>query len=204
MKNLNKNRYSSQIEKYLNNSYIEKRMEEIDILKGLFDEKILDVINLFAKHPEKQFYLSEISKMSNVNVSSTFRIVQKLIDNEVIKSTTIGKVKIYQFGSGERARALWNLLKKSSEKDPLYVYIDKIKAEPKLKKIILDSKEVRGAKLILIAETIPIPNTEKPIEEVKKQFNYTIQIVCMSSSQYESLKLFKNFDLGKKLIWERK
>lgn len=179
-------------------------MGELEVLKGLFDDKILSIINLFAKHPEKQFYLSEISKMSGVNVSSTFRIISKLIENEVIKDTLIGKVRIYQFGSGEKAMALWNLLKKSSEKDPLCLYIEKIKLEPKLRKIILDSKGIKEAKLILIAETVPIRNIEKFAEEIQKQFNFKINAVCMSSSQFESLKLFKNFDLEKKLIWERK
>ena len=67
---------------------------EPNVLAGLLDEKLTRVISLFLKNPEKRFYLSEVARKSDVNTATTFRILNKLIKEGIVKDTIVGKARI--------------------------------------------------------------------------------------------------------------
>ena len=58
----------------------------MEILKDLFDEKILEIINLFLDNPEKRFSLTDVSGLAKVNIATTFRILNKLTGKKFIKT----------------------------------------------------------------------------------------------------------------------
>ena len=84
----------------------------IDVLAGLLDEKLIKIISLFMKYPDKQFSLSEVSQKSGVTTATTFRILNKLVKQNLIGATIIGKSRIYRLSRGERASLLAKFLKK--------------------------------------------------------------------------------------------
>jgi len=172
----------------------------MEILKDLFDEKIIAIINLFIKNPGKRYTLTDIANLTKVNVATTFRILNKMVSKGFLKTSLIGKVKIYQLERNEKTTALLKILKKET---PLQKFIDDISVHPRIKKIILESKEEKSAKLLMIGDFLPSEKINKLCEKIKEKDHYNITFVELSENQYLKLRDFKNYNLDQKIIWER-
>ena len=61
----------------------------------LIDRKIIRVLSALAAKKE-HFHIQKLSSSSKVPLSSTFRIVNKLVRLGLVEITTIGKFKIYR------------------------------------------------------------------------------------------------------------
>jgi DNA-binding transcriptional regulator YhcF (GntR family) len=175
----------------------------MEILKDLFDEKIISIVMLFVENPEKKFFLTDIANQTKVNLTTTFRILQKLSEKGFIKTTALGKARFYQLEKNEKTHALSQFIKKDSS-DPVQKFIDNISEHPRVKKIILDSKKNDSAKLIIIGDFLPQEKLNKACDEVKSLYKFKISYVEISENQYEKLKNFENYNLEKKIIWKRK
>lgn len=173
----------------------------MEILKDLFDEKIIRIINSLLDNPEKQYSLTEVSRLSRVNVATTSRILNKLIEKKFIKSTVVGKIRIYQLERNQKTFALTKLLKKDAT--PLQIFINKISEHPRIKKVILETKLQNEAKLLLVGDFLPREKINKLCDKIKKENNFKIQFVEISENQYKNLKDFKTYDMENKVIWER-
>jgi len=162
----------------------------IDVLTGLLDEKVVRIISLFARYPEKRFYLSEVSKLSKVNAASTFRVLNKLVKEEIVSATIIGKVRVYQMSRSERAKSLSQFLKLDSveEKDPLNLFSKKVGTFPHINKIILDSKTSNSAKLIIVDDFSSKERIERVCEEIYEKHKFRISFVELKPGQFEGLR----------------
>ena len=190
------------METFLNNENLFSLMENLNILKDLFDEKVIGIMNIFINNPEKQFYLSELSKLSRINISTTFRILNKLSEQGFLKMVVIGKVKMYQMDGNEKTRALVNFLKKGKE-DPLDIFIEKIKTNPRVKIIIQESKTPNEAKILIVGDYLSKEKLQKTAEEIKEKYNFRISFAEIFESQFNDLKNFHNYGFEKKIIWKR-
>jgi hypothetical protein len=177
-------------------------MENLSILKGLFDEKIISILNLFIENPYKQHYLSEISSLSKINVSTTFRVLNKLTTQGFLKVTLVGKVKMYQLEKSDKAHALVKFLKKDKE-GPLELFIERVKTDPKVKLIILESNSSSEAKLLIVGDSISKEKVQKIADELKDKNNFKISFVELFENQFNELKNFSNYDLNSKIVWKR-
>lgn len=174
----------------------------MDILKDLFDEKIIEVINLFLENPEKRYCLTDVSNLTKVNVATTFRILNKLAAKQFIRTIIVGKVRIYQLERNEKTMALSKFLKK--ENNPLQRFTEELSSHPRIKKIILESKEANNAKLLIVGDFLPTEKINKTCEKIKEEFNFKISFVEISENQYRGLRNFDNYNLDRKIIWEKK
>ncbi|MBR9706413.1 helix-turn-helix domain-containing protein [Candidatus Pacearchaeota archaeon] len=174
----------------------------MEVLKDLFDEKILEIINLFMENPEKRYFLSDVANITKINVTTTFRILNKLVSKGFLRATIVGKVRIYQLEKNEKTRELIKILKK--EGSALDRFVTEVSTHPRIKKIILESKDKNHAKLILVGDFLPQSKINKTIEDIKSKENFVITFVEINENQYEGLRSFKNYNLEKKVIWQRK
>ncbi|OGJ21312.1 hypothetical protein A3K73_05665 [Candidatus Pacearchaeota archaeon RBG_13_36_9] len=174
----------------------------MEILKDLFDEKIVRIINLFMENPEKNYFLTDVANLAKVNITTTFRILNKLSEKGFLKTKIIGKVRFYQLDQNEKTKELMNLLKKDG--DPLQKFIETIASHPRSKKIILESKEGNAAKLLVVGDFLPQEKINKLVQEIKDKYNFRINYVEISEAQYIKLREFKNYNLEQKIIWQRK
>ncbi len=173
------------------------------VLAGLLDDKLIKVISLFMKHPSKKFYLSEISKLSGVNTATTFRILKKLIKEDLINMDVIGKVRIYQLGKGERVRSLSGMLKeKAPAKDILSEFCEKVGKLPRVKLILLDSRTHDGARLIIVGELSSRERIDLIVREFEKR-KFVVSYVELRTMQYEGLKGSRTFDMNKKVLFRK-
>jgi hypothetical protein len=176
-------------------------MKETDILRGLFDEKIIGVLNVFLENQEDRFSLSQISSLAKVNITTTLRILDRLIRQDLIELSVIGKSKFYRFKRSEKTLALNKILKKEGE---ISEFIEGIKQFPKIKKVILESKTSHSAKMLIVGNVLPAEGIESLVEHIKAKFGFKIQFVGISEKQYEDMDKIGLYELGKKIVWERR
>ena len=173
----------------------------MDVLKDLFDEKIISVISLFIENPEKKYFLSDVANSTKINITTTFRILNKLVEKSFLKPTIVGKVRLYQLEKNEKTMELMKILKSGSS--PLNEFIEDISVHPRIRKIILESKDKNSAKVLIVGDFLPQEKINKAIEKIKQKDNFKINYVEITEKQFDGLKAFQNYNLEKKIIWKR-
>ena len=76
------------------------------VFEDLIDTKILKILRLLITNKAKQFHVKKISIDSKVPLTSTFRIVRRLVKLNLIEQTKIGKLKIYKFADNEKTKEI--------------------------------------------------------------------------------------------------
>lgn len=175
-------------------------MKKSDVLRELFDEKIIRVINIFLEEPEKHFSLTQTSSISKVNVATTLRILERLVKKEIIEITFMGKSKFYKLKQGEKTIALSRLLKKEEQ---ITDFIDRVKEIPKINRIILESKTDEGAKVIIVGSQLPSDKINSIVKDIEEKHKFKIQHVELSEEQFEGMEKMGLYNLNKKIIWDR-
>ena len=175
-------------------------MEQIEMLRKLFDEKIIIIINNFLDNPGKRFSLTQISSLSKINVSTTLRILDKLVKQEVIELILMGKSKSYILKQSEKTLTLNKILRKD---DHLQEFIERLKKDFKVKKIILEMKNKNSAKLLIVGNLLSKEKIKILAEDINNKHNFKIQFVEISEKQFLEMEEIGLYNLDKKKIWER-
>jgi hypothetical protein len=177
-------------------------MTEVNILQDLFDQKIISIVNVLLENPDKRYTLSEISLFSKVNITTTFRIMNRLIASGIIETQIIGKTKIYQLRKNEKSLFLYKFLKKQG--DHIEEFLDIAKNHPRVKKIILEGRNNKEAKLIIIGDFVPSEQFRSAADDIYTRYNFKINFLILSENQFEDMKKIGLFDLSNKMIWDKK
>lgn len=160
---------------------------EPSVLAGLLDEKLTRVISLFLKNPEKRFYLSEIARLSDVNTATTFRILNKIVAENIVKSTVIGKARTYQLAKGERVQSLGRMLKRD-DSDALEIFRERLEMFPRVRLILIDSKLPQEAKLIIVSDFPSKERIERISQEIFESHRFRVSFVEINPIQYKDMK----------------
>jgi len=174
---------------------------EFGILSGLLDNKLIKVISLFMKYPSKKFYLSEVSKLSGVNTATTFRILKKLVAEDLITMDVIGKVRVYQLGKSERVKDLSKMLKKDEKVDVLDEFCEKVGKLSRVRMVLLDSRTHNGARLIIVGDLSSKERIDLICREFGDDKKFVVTYIELRTSQYEGLKSSRAFDMNKKILF---
>ena len=62
----------------------------------LLDPKLHRLIQLFLNDKEGLYHLQKISTESKVPLGTTFRLMKKLVDAELVETVPVGKLKLYR------------------------------------------------------------------------------------------------------------
>jgi len=76
----------------------------------LIDPKIISIIHLLLKDKDELFHLQKISIETGIPISTTFRIINKLVDLEFIDRLNVGNFKIYRIASNSKTAELSRML----------------------------------------------------------------------------------------------
>ncbi|MEA3514912.1 MAG: helix-turn-helix domain-containing protein [Nanoarchaeota archaeon] len=79
-------------------------------LEELIDPKIISIIHLLLKDKDELFHLQKISHKTGIPISTTFRIINKLVDLEFIDRLNVGNFKIYRIASNPKTIDLSRML----------------------------------------------------------------------------------------------
>jgi hypothetical protein len=61
----------------------------------LVDQKVIKILKTLISNPQEHFHIQKLSSQAKVPLSSTFRIVNKLVQLSLIKTIKVSKFKIY-------------------------------------------------------------------------------------------------------------
>lgn len=177
-------------------------MEEINVLDGLFDPKILKIIRLFLNEKEDRFYLREISSKVNVPIATTFRIVKKLLKLGLIQEIKIKKFKLYRIKESSNIKFLESFIRE--EKRILDLFVDKIKDLSGINSVILHGKEKKDrVNILLIGENID-PNSVKQIcADIKEKYNFNISSLTLTEDQFKQMSSMGLYSGEKKLLYKK-
>ena len=168
-------------------------MRDTDLLKELVDEKIVKTLNVFARNPEKKFYLTELTKITGVNVSSTFRIVNKLVESGFVKSKVIGRTRYYKIDNAANTQRMLGMLgfTEKATSAPLDTFVETVKKIGRIDRIVLKAKTDNSARVLLIGDFIPVERILKVAEDIKVQTKFEISFVELNTKQFERLYGFE-------------
>lgn len=80
-----------------------------NVLDELIDRKIKAILTVILGDKEGLFHLQKISKMSKVPIASSFRILRKLVDSNIVEVIKIDKFKVYRLANNKKTKALVNI-----------------------------------------------------------------------------------------------
>ena len=78
----------------------------MSIFRQLIDQKVFKILDLFLKNKNKLFHLNKISEGSKVPITSTFRLVKRLVSLSILEVVLVGKMKIYKIADNEKVKEL--------------------------------------------------------------------------------------------------
>ena len=173
-------------------------MENLNLLEGLFDNKKLKVIKLFLQNKEKQFYLREIAKQTRVPIASTFRIIKKLMELELITQIKINKFKLYKTATNDNIVFLETFLREG--KRIVQFFVEKAKELDGISSVILHGEETEEkANILLIGTNINSNELKRICAEIKEQYNFTISPLTLTQEQFTQMSNMGLYS-GKKTV----
>lgn len=177
-------------------------MENRDILEQLIDPKIIKILRIFFENDKKQFYLREISNKTGVSTASTFRVLNKLVQLNLISININAKFKSYILADNENTRFLGQLIKK--EKQIMQILVTRVKNIEGLQEVMLYGKEEKDrAIIILIGENIPSETVKSVCSEIKEEFNYSINPLVLNREQFEQMDRMGLYPDKKKVLFRK-
>ncbi|MBD3249236.1 helix-turn-helix domain-containing protein [Candidatus Woesearchaeota archaeon] len=178
-------------------------MKDIELLQQLFDQKILSILQILANdNSEEGMYLREISKAAKVSPASTYRILVKLMDFEIIDPIVRKNSKFYKFRHTERTGFLYEMLKK--DKQVLQLFIDKIRNIYEIKAVVLHGEESnQRANLMLIGENIDNGKIKEICGEIREKYDFIVSPLIVSKDQFEAMTKMGLYSGQKKIVFKR-
>jgi DNA-binding PadR family transcriptional regulator len=161
-------------------------MDRKKIVEALFDQKIIKILKLFINNPTKEYYLREISRIVKVSPASTFRIIKKLKEAEVLYEEKTKHLKTY-FLNQKGSELLSNLLE--DKRSAIQEFIEFIKTQATVEMAVLNGKEEPDkASIMLVGEAIDQSQIVTKIVEIKEKYAYTIIHLVLSMDQYKQMQ----------------
>ena len=177
-------------------------MEDIKILEGLFDKKILKIIKFFLMNKDKEFYLQEISNQVNVPIATVFRMIKKLKELKIIDEIKIKKFKLYKCADNKNITFLESFIKEG--KRIIDNFVDSVIAKTNVEEIILHGSESENkANVLLIGSSVDSNEIKKLCAEFKEKYNYNITALTLEREQYGQMSSMGLYSGRKKLLFRR-
>jgi DNA-binding IclR family transcriptional regulator len=82
----------------------------MSVLLDLVDKKIVRILSILIAKPKDFYHIQKLSAESKVPLSSTFRIINKLVRLDYIEIQKIGKFKIYKLKHNEKTAELRKII----------------------------------------------------------------------------------------------
>ena len=168
-----------------------------EVLANLIDSKKAAILKTLL-NAKDEMYLKEISEKSNVSITSTFRIVNDLVNLEILQKREWKTSKVYSAAGNEKTEFLKELF--YEEYDGINDFVGMIKDLSGVQNIFLHGTRKSGeAKIILIGEHINASRVEEALQEVQKK-GFELNYLSLAKGQYEHMVKMGLYSGGKKVL----
>ena len=175
-------------------------MKPYEVLGNLFDKKILNILRLFIKNNDKEFYLREIARNTNVSAASTYRIINKLLKMDVIELRKEKTAKLYRLKDNEITEFLESII----EIDALDFFVEKVSEVNNVEEILLlGKKKDNKANLVILGNNIDSEKITFLTKVTKQNHNFNINHITISRRQYSRMLDMGLYPGNKKTLYKR-
>lgn len=84
----------------------------MSVFEEIIDQKIIKIFQVLSSNKEEYFHLQKISRISNVPMSTTFRIIGKLVKIGLVEQMNVDKTKLYRIADNKKVDELKRALEK--------------------------------------------------------------------------------------------
>lgn len=154
----------------------------LDLMGKLFDIKTVKVIEVLLTK-RGRFYLRDLSRESGVSLATTFRIVQKLKNVDIVYKDGKEKIEFYELDRNSTNFSVLKDIFMESEKKPGEIIKQELHNIHGLEPRIYYERSNKN-KIIVISSL----TEKKEIEKMKDKFGEDLKIVLFSNSQFIEMK----------------
>ena len=173
-----------------------------EVLEGLFDEKKVRVLRLFANNPKEDFYLREVARECNVSPATTMRILNSLVSMRLITLMQIKKSKYYRLANNDKTDVLRDMLEE--KKNAIQEFTDFVATLDNVERIILHGKESKDkTNILIIGEELDVTSIKHKVGEIKSKFNISIIELTLSEIQFDQMTKMGLFPHKKSVLWAK-
>jgi hypothetical protein len=177
-------------------------VESEKLLESLFDRKILLIMRFFLNRRGQQFTLKEISKSTKVPLASTYRILIKLLELDILSKNKIKHLKLYTLNQNDKTTYLDSLLEK--KKTIIDEFVEAVSKLDGLKEILLYGKEEKDkANVLVIGEGIKPESVREVIVNIKQKYNFTMTHLLLTEDQYTQMAAMNLYPGKKQLLFQK-
>ena len=172
-------------------------MVKREVLGKLIDNKKSAILQTIL-HSSEEMYLKEISNKSSVSLTSTFRILQELVDLEIIQKKEWKTSKVYSCKENPQVEFLKSLF--HEEFDGVHEFIERVKNMPSIQSIIQHGNQKKGqANLLILGKDIPTDPLDQKCIELKKR-GFELSYLTLTKDQYEQMVKMGLYSKEKKVL----
>ncbi len=177
-------------------------MQKKVILRGLIDKGLIEILLVLIKNPEKDFYLTELARQSNIPTATTYRSLEKLYKLEVIDIIKINKFKVYKLANNESTKFLAVIFEE--KQDPIQNFTEEIKKINEVEQLIMHGEQKDNAtNILLIGNKIDSAKIDAIVERIKTQTNHEISFVSLDEAQYQKMTRMGLYSGKKKILFSK-
>ena len=177
-------------------------MESAKLLENLFDKKTLSIIKLFLNKKDQELCLKEIVKYSKVPLASSHRMVNKLVQLEIISCHKTKHLKTYKLLENEKTKFLETILEE--KKTLIDRFIEEVIKDDNIRAIILYGKEEKDkANVLIIGENIDNNSIRETMIRIKTEHNFMITHLALTEDQYNQMVAMNLYPAKKDIIFQR-
>lgn len=168
-----------------------------EAISKLIDPKKIAVLKVVLSSNE-ELYLKEIAQKSAVSITSTFRILQELTEQGVLKKREWKTSKVYSCEENPKVDFLKELF--AEEYDGLQEFVTAVKELPGLQNIILHGATKKGkANVLLIGEGMDLGPADAVCQKIKER-GFELSYLTLTKNQYAQMSKMGLYSGEKKVL----
>jgi len=172
------------------------------LIVGLVDKKLLGVLEVFFENPKEKFYLKQISNVTGVSNTSTYRIVKRLCKMGILREEIVGPTKLYLISEKKEVIMLSELFK--PKKSINQMIKEQFSIVQGIDYIVMYGKAQNGkATVFLIGPTPNNKEIESAKDKIEKTSGVLINYITLTDVQFNQMSRLGLYPEEKRIIWKK-
>lgn len=188
--------------KILINAFVCMRcmVSDREVLQRLLPDSTLKILRLFINNEDQRYYLREIAKLTKVPPASTYRIVQELVDSQLLELESIKRFKLYKLHP-DNGRFLVNILQ--DRKSAVVEFVTSIKAFDGVEMVVLHGAEDKNkANVLVIGNNMDTESIKRNALYISDKYKFNLVLLTLGPEQYNQMSSMGLYPGKKKILWE--
>ena len=171
-----------------------------EVLEALLSPSTLKVLRLFINNDEQSYYLREVAKLTRVPPASTFRIINQLVEIDLLKVQPIKRFKLYSLNTESRS-FLYDILQ--DRKSAVVEFVNSIKEFDGVNMVVLHGKEDKDrANVLVIGNSLDTESIKRNAVYISEKFHFNIILLTLTPDQYNQMSSMGLYPGKKKILFE--